>query len=306
MATIDHLQGRLNISDAQHVFSMQHVHAAQQNGSSEYRPRSHYCGLHGWNNDHNGTECRGMARDKRFTPAMRSATTHVGTGGNPKVGVPVGFVRPSLFAASPFWPAEICLPLPSDTCLTCSSSPCLLLSCSQVSSAKSKPAPYEDRRAAASPAVPLPQSEGTNAALVRESAADVSVSLSQLPASLSLRSSVSWFLPLATAFVFSSSSPVVLTDKVKQAEIKRQDRTRPTQTRPHKASPDKSQPAVSSRLSASRFACPTRYDDLASSSDDEDEPSSPVCSQLSMPADPFSALRVPPPHCLGISCLVRP
>jgi hypothetical protein len=51
---------------------------------------------------------------------------------------------------------------------------------------------------------------------------------------------------------------------------------------------------VSSRLSASRFACPTRYDDLASSSDDEDEPSSPVCSQLSMPADAFSALRVPP------------
>jgi hypothetical protein len=120
------------------------------------------------------------------------------------------------------------------------------------------------------------------------------LSLSQLPASLSLRSSVSWSLPLATVFVFSSSSPVVLTDKARQAEIKRQDRTRPTQTRPHKASPDKSQPAVSSRLSASRFACPTRYDDLASSSD-EDEPSSPVCPQFFMPADPFSALRVPPP-----------
>ncbi len=104
LATIDRLQARLNISDAQHAFSMQHVYAAQQNGSSESRPRSHYCGLHGWNNDHNGTECRGMALDKRFTPAMRAATTHVGTGGNPKVGVPVGFVRPFLFAASPFWP----------------------------------------------------------------------------------------------------------------------------------------------------------------------------------------------------------
>ncbi len=65
-------------------FSMQHVYAAQQNGSSEFRPRSHYCGLHGWNNDHNGTACRGMARDKRFTPAMRAATTHVGTGVTPR------------------------------------------------------------------------------------------------------------------------------------------------------------------------------------------------------------------------------
>ncbi len=243
-------------------------------------------------------ECCGMARDKRFTPAMRAATTHVGTGGNPKVGVPVGFVRPSPFVVSPFWPNE--------TCLTCSPSHCLPLSFSPVSSAKAKPAPYEDRRAPASPAVPLPQSEGTNAALVRESAADVSVSLSELPASLSLRSSVSWSLPPATVFVFSSSSPVVRTDKARQAAIKRQDRTRPTRTRPHKARPDTSRPAVWSRLFASRFACPTRYDDLASSSDDDDEPSSPVCSQLSMPADPFSALRTPPSHYLGISRLVRP
>jgi hypothetical protein len=103
-----------------------------------------------------------------------------------------------------------------------------------------------------------------------------------------------------------SSPPLPLsrTDKARQAEIKRQDRTRPTRTRPHKVRPDKGRPAVSSRLSASRFACPTRYDDLASSSDNDDEPSSPVCSQLSMPADPFSALRTPP-HCLGISRLVR-
>jgi hypothetical protein len=170
LATIDRLQARLNISDAQHALSMQLVYAAQQNGSSESRPRSHYCGLHGWNNDHNGTECRGMARDKRSTPTMRAATTHVGTEVNPKVGVPVGFLRPSLFAASPFWPDEICL--------TCPSPPCSLLSCSQVSYAKAKPAPYDDRIAPASPAVPLPQSQGTNAALVRESAADESVSVS--------------------------------------------------------------------------------------------------------------------------------
>jgi hypothetical protein len=138
-AEIDRLQAKLNISDAHHAFSMQHVYAAQQNGSSENRPRSHYCGLHGWNNDHNGTECR----DKRFTPAMRSATTHVGMGGNTKVGVPVGFVRPSPFTVSPFWPAGICLTLTSETRLTCSLSPCLLLPCSQVSSAKAKSAPMK-------------------------------------------------------------------------------------------------------------------------------------------------------------------
>ena len=169
LAEIERLQARLNISDAQNAFSMQHVYAAQQNGSSASRPRSHYCGMHGWNNDHNGTECRGMARDKRYTPAMRAATTHVGTGGNPKVGVPVGFVRPSLFDVFSSWPTELCLPLPSATCLTCLSPPCLPLLSSQVSSARAKPAPYEDNRAPASPAVPLPQYEGNNAALVRES-----------------------------------------------------------------------------------------------------------------------------------------
>jgi hypothetical protein len=156
LATIDRIQARLNISDAQQTFSMQHVYAAQQNGSSESRPRSHYCGLHGWNNDHNGIECRGMAHNKRFTRAMRAATTHVGTGGNPKVGVPVGFVRPSPFAVSSFWPDQICLPIPSKTCLTCASSPFSLLSGSLASSAKAQPAPYEDRRALASPAAPLP------------------------------------------------------------------------------------------------------------------------------------------------------
>ena len=88
------------------------------------------------------------------------------------------------------------------------------------------------------------------------------------------------------------SFPQTRPDKQKSSD---KDRTRPTPTRPHKASPDKSQPAVSSRLSVSRFACPNRYEGLASSSDDEDEPSSPVCSPLSMPANPFSALRVPPP-----------
>jgi hypothetical protein len=141
LATIDRLQARLNISDAQHAFSMQHVYAAQKNGSSESRPRSHYCGLHGWNNDHNGTECRGMARDQRFTLAMRAATTHVGTGGNPKVGVPVGFVRPSLFAASLFWPAQTCLTLPSAICLPCPSPPSLSLSCTRFPALKPNPPP---------------------------------------------------------------------------------------------------------------------------------------------------------------------
>jgi hypothetical protein len=57
------------------AFSLQQHAYAAQNGSSAQRPRSH---LHGWNNDHNGTECRVMARDRRYTDAMRAATTHVG------------------------------------------------------------------------------------------------------------------------------------------------------------------------------------------------------------------------------------
>ncbi len=95
----------------------QHAYATQS-APSAYRPRSHYCGLHGWNNDHNGPECRAMARDPKFTMDMRHATTHEGTGGNPNVGVPVGFVRPNPISWSPPVSLSACLPCSRvDTCL---------------------------------------------------------------------------------------------------------------------------------------------------------------------------------------------
>ncbi len=94
VAEIQQLRTMLATSSTANAFSLQQHAYAAQNDSSAQRPRSHYCGLHGWNNDHNGTECRVMARDRRYTDTMRAATTHVGTGGNPKVGVPVGYTRP--------------------------------------------------------------------------------------------------------------------------------------------------------------------------------------------------------------------
>jgi hypothetical protein len=94
VAEIQQLRSLVATSDTANAFFVQQHAYAMQNVPSASRPRSHYCGLHGWNNNHNGPECRGMARDKRFTDAMRLATAHVGTGGNPKVGVPVGFLRP--------------------------------------------------------------------------------------------------------------------------------------------------------------------------------------------------------------------
>jgi hypothetical protein len=46
-----------------------------------------------------------MARDPKFTMEMLNATTHEGTGGNPNVGVPVGFVRPPPFT----WSSQLSL-----------------------------------------------------------------------------------------------------------------------------------------------------------------------------------------------------
>ncbi len=159
VAEIQQLRALVATSDNANAFFVQQPAYATQNDPSAYRPRSHYCGLHGWNNNHNGPECREMARDKRFTEAMRAATTHVGTGGNPKVGLPVGFVRPS--------PHHAFSPLASpDGCLAC------LPSLSHAPGTKMcLPVPYEDTsaRAVQTPLMRL-ESEGSIAPLVRGSA----------------------------------------------------------------------------------------------------------------------------------------
>jgi hypothetical protein len=159
VAEIQQLRAMVATSDNANAFFVQQHAYATQIDPSAYRPRSHYCGLHGWNNDHNGPECRGMARDTRFTAAMRAATTHVGTGGNPKVGVPVGFIRPS--------PHHAFFPLASpDGCLAC------LSSLSQALGTKlCLTVPYEDTSARAVQASHMRlESEGSIAPLVREAA----------------------------------------------------------------------------------------------------------------------------------------
>jgi hypothetical protein len=159
VAEIQQLRTMLGTQSTPNAFFLQQHAYAAQNGSSASRPRSHYCGLHGWNIDHNGTECRGMARDRRYTDAMRAATTHKGV--NPKVGVPVGYTRPS---TRTFFPLAF-----SEHCRVCPPS------LSQDSSAKLAHTPYDDYSARASPASPRNISEGHNASLVRELVGALSV-----------------------------------------------------------------------------------------------------------------------------------
>ncbi len=63
--------------------------------ASSGRPRQYYCWLHGWNNTHNGGQCNVMGANQEYTPQMKAATSPNGTGGNPKIGVPVSFHRSS-------------------------------------------------------------------------------------------------------------------------------------------------------------------------------------------------------------------
>ena len=71
-----------------------------------YRPRPHYCYVHGFNVSHDGPACRVMDSDPRYTAAMKAATTPVGTGGNPNVGPGTSSV------SFPFPPRLLTLPSP--------------------------------------------------------------------------------------------------------------------------------------------------------------------------------------------------
>ena len=71
--------------------------------ASSARPRQYYCWLHGWNNSHNGDQCNVMRANQEYTQQMKAATSPNGTGGNPKIGVPVSYHRsssPSCFRLS--------------------------------------------------------------------------------------------------------------------------------------------------------------------------------------------------------------
>jgi hypothetical protein len=61
-------------------------------------PRDFCCWLHGWNNTHHGAVCKIMlASPQYYTSEMKSARTDVGTGGNPRIGVPVEYLPSHLF-----------------------------------------------------------------------------------------------------------------------------------------------------------------------------------------------------------------
>jgi hypothetical protein len=69
-------------------------------------PRDFCCWLHGWNNTHHGAVCKIMRASPEYTAEMKNARTDVGTGGNPRIGVPVAYSRPRNF----FSPLTACLP----------------------------------------------------------------------------------------------------------------------------------------------------------------------------------------------------
>jgi hypothetical protein len=76
--------------------------------SRSERPRPCYCFVHGFNIPHDSPNCRVMALDEQYTPAMRTATTPVGTG--PNVGPPVRL--PYRFLPLPTSICGDCLPPP--------------------------------------------------------------------------------------------------------------------------------------------------------------------------------------------------
>jgi hypothetical protein len=130
-------------------------------GGSRLGARAHYCWLHGWNNSHEGNVCKVMTNDAQYTSAMRNATSEIGSGGNPKIGVPVTYTRPYFF----------CPPHHSLSC-----SPCLSShhsTHSPVSSPASRDSAlcpsYEVIQAHALQAfLALPKSEGLDASRVRD------------------------------------------------------------------------------------------------------------------------------------------
>jgi hypothetical protein len=96
--------------------------------SSTPRPRPFYCWLHGYNNTHNGCHCNVMGANREYTSQMKAATSPNGTGGNPKIGVPVSYHRSS----SEFFYPPFCL-------LSSSPSPSFLSHSSQDTSLFSAP-----------------------------------------------------------------------------------------------------------------------------------------------------------------------
>ena len=289
-------------------------------------PREFYCWLHGWNNTHHGGTCNIMGTNQAYTPAMRSARGPDGTGGNPKIGVPVHYSRPPKLCSS-------CLPLPSPTF----SPPCPPFS--PVTSVKTNAdRPYEDNRGHVLQTLPLDRSEGKRASRVREMAClhlppspvtylpppivpPIPTPIrpphphyhshrrlhpkpplpppSTSPPNISPQSSsVSWSSPIVTLSTAIPPRPFYLKqDKIRQAQhqrlIKAQDSTRPqtphTTHRPLNLTPD-----------SSRFSHPNPFQALSYDPfpPDPSHPSlfpSPFSLDLSPLDPPLAPVERPPP-----------
>ena len=160
------------------VYPPAHTHATLASSS---RPRAHYCWLHGWNNSHEGHVCKVMTNDAQYTSAMRNATSEIGSGGNPKIGVPVTYTRPQFVFSRK---ASVCFSLSSHPLCT----PCALTTPpSRASRDKPATTPNEDIRVSDAKnkhsSQQTPTSEGLTASRVRDMAFTPLINPFKLPLS---------------------------------------------------------------------------------------------------------------------------
>ena len=252
------------------------MHPANAYLSSTARPRQFYCWLHGYNNTHNGCHCNVMGANPEYTSQMKAATSPNGTGGNPKVGVPVCLQRNPVF-----YPLS-CLCLSSSLSpLPFSSQDSGPISAPLVPDAPAFPFASSLHCAPAIPASPPALLDKNNFILSNQAYANDDIRAPALPAALNTSEaqsvpcvrkgtgtslSVSWSSPPVTA-VFAPLPPdspdcsISLSRSPAQQHrirqnITRQDQTRPKQTRPPTVSPTTPSPS-------SRFAHPNPFQSLS-------------------------------------------
>jgi hypothetical protein len=201
-----------------------------------------------------------MANDSTCPAALRIATTHVGTGGNPKIGVPVGYMHPLSWSFPP--------PAPVPISFASAAVPNRPLSSpfSLAHSAKPTTLPYDDTSSSqALPALPSLKSEGQKSNLVQDSAALVSS------------------LALSPTFLFPACIPLPSSAKS----------TIPSQVRPTCSPPFSSR--FSRPFSFAILAPSSDENDFSPSSEDEKSPLDVVPSSLSLEPSPFASLDTPLP-----------
>ena len=264
----------------------------QANVSSSARPRAYYCWLHGWNNSHNGQACKIMTNDPAYTAGMKRATGPHGTGGNPKIGVPVSYLRPKFFYPLPqTLSCPPCTPSPHST-------PPLALSCSQACLDRQHTAPHEDTRVHVLQTLPSLSSEGLPADRVRDFACSIFPSPAPEPLNSALPSlappvplnpfrNVSYEpFPVDPSHPSMFASPFCLDSTPTLTPYPTPQHQSPPHPQPNPPPPAKppSQPPISSR-----FAHPNRFQALSTTSES-------IASHISWSV-PVVTFEIPPaPH----------